>query len=605
MAKTCYGCMQEKNASPICEHCGFDERSRNDRHQLPMGIVIHQQYVVGRVLGQGGFGITYMGWDLLLNIPVAIKEFYPGGLVSRDCSAQTEVKCYSDSQEIFIDSKSRFLREAQALARFINIPQIVQVQGFFEENGTAYIIMEYIQGMDLRKHIRNKGRCPSAEEILELMEPVMAALKEVHKSGLIHRDISPDNIMLLSNGNVKLLDFGAVREVHNPDVDKELTHATQAILKHGFAPLEQYQAKGKLGPWTDVYALCATIYYCLTGRVPPEAHDRMMEGDNLDWDGIPGLTERQKATLIKGMALMPKDRITSVQELYDGLYQVQAATPEVQQGTITDWQETPEEISAEETDNQETNAEVTEAAVQEVADNENVHKAGKQHPLLWAASLIALFYTGRFMLAEAAFSYHYSDVTDFLFVSSLVVFAVLSVLVPVVEYLTRKKRKPGAFILLAALIVGFAWVVWMLDDITGYTGSSLSYYPAWRCFLNLISMNLSMMALNLLDMETQRSVNMRCAIGFMTGAMFAGVAVEYIFGVTERIFYWYPHECILLVLAVNTPFLILHLSKNVGKIKAASKADKLMKLYPVILVVLSLMTAMALKNIMPPYLWQF
>ena len=248
MGKTCYGCMKEKTSSPVCEHCGFDERRKNERHQLPIGIVLRQQYVVGRVLGQGGFGITYIGWDMNLDMPVAIKEFYPGSMVSRDCTIQTELHCYTNARAAYEDSKNRFLREAKALAKFREVPEIVHVQNFFEENGTAYIVMEYVQGTDLRSFLRSSAVRPTAHEVLEILRPVLQALAVVHEAGLVHRDISPDNIMLLPNGKVKLLDFGAVREVENAGVDKELTHATQAILKHGFAPLSSIRPREHLVP---------------------------------------------------------------------------------------------------------------------------------------------------------------------------------------------------------------------------------------------------------------------------------------------------------------------------------------------------------------------
>ena len=313
--------MRMKNASPVCEYCGHDERQQNYAHQLPVGTVLNGQYLVGRVLGQGGFGITYMGWDLNLAIPIAIKEYYPSGTVSRECSHSLRVTgIIAEREAQFRRNRERFIQEARTLARLRSVPGIVGIHNFFQENDTAYIVMEYLDGTTLRKYTELCGGRVVAYRALELMQPVMLALQQVHAVDLVHRDISPDNIMLMLDGSLKLLDFGASREVVDADVDKNLARSTEAILKHGFAPMEQYQKRGTLGPWTDVYALCATIYYLLTGSVPPDAPERMLEGAIMDWRSIPGLTPRQINALERGSALLPKERIGSVAELYRELY---------------------------------------------------------------------------------------------------------------------------------------------------------------------------------------------------------------------------------------------------------------------------------------------
>ena len=319
--KRCFGCMQLKVNSPICEHCGFNEHVQNESHQLPMGTVLRGQYMVGKALGQGGFGITYLGWDLNLDIPIAIKEYYPNSIVNRDAThnpALTGVA--TNMMDMYISTRQRFLREAKVLAMLRNIPNIVQVHNFFEENNTAYIVMEYVKGIDLRRYMNLRGGRLTVEEALTILKPVMEALARVHDQGIVHRDISPDNIMMMPDGTPKLLDFGAVRNVESADAEQELQHSTEAILKHGFAPMEQYQKRGALGPWTDEYAMCATIYYSLTGRVPPDAPQRMMEDVHPAWEKIPGLTARQRVALEKGMSLRGKDRYASVRELMDALY---------------------------------------------------------------------------------------------------------------------------------------------------------------------------------------------------------------------------------------------------------------------------------------------
>ena len=305
MAKRCLGCMKLKENSPICEHCGYNENVPNYPNQLPVGTILRGSYTVGKVLGQGGFGITYIGWDHSLESVVAIKEFYPSGVVSRD--GQT-VCCNGKEAEVpFSRNRERFLKEAKILAKLQNVPGVVRVQNLFSENNTVYIVMEYVKGIDLRQYIRMQNRALTAKEILPLLRPVLYALHKVHGAGLIHRDIAPDNIMILPDGTAKLLDFGAAREVADAGVDKELPQSTEAILKHGFAPIEQYRRRGSLGPWTDVYALCATIHYCMTGKLPKPALDRI-DNKELNWSSVPGLTAEQIAALNRGMEPLPADR---------------------------------------------------------------------------------------------------------------------------------------------------------------------------------------------------------------------------------------------------------------------------------------------------------
>ena len=304
----------------ICPNCGFDGRNTNALHQLPMGTVLQGQYVIGRVLGQGGFGITYLGWDNFLDIPVAIKEYYPSGMVMRDSTISLEtLDCSGDHADRFHHNRERFLREAKALARFSQVPEVVQVKNFFLANNTAYIVMEYVEGIDLKQYVKQRGGKLTVEETLRILGPVVKTLGKIHQAGIVHRDISPDNIMMLPDGSAKLLDFGAVRNV-SFEPGKELTKSTEAILKQGYAPIEQYQKRGSLGPWTDVYALCATIYYCTTGTIPVDAPSRMLDRKEVDWGMIPGITKKQKQALRKGMEPQAADRTASVAALMRSLY---------------------------------------------------------------------------------------------------------------------------------------------------------------------------------------------------------------------------------------------------------------------------------------------
>lgn len=319
--RRCYGCMN-MIGEDVCPHCGYSPDQTNERNHLPAGTVLRGQYMVGKVLGHGGFGITYIGYDLFLDMVVAIKEFYPASAVNRDVSQSLYVRVNTaDAEAHYQQNRERFLREAQALAKLQNIPEIVGVQGFFTENNTAYIIMEYVRGIDLRHYVQQRGGKIPAAEILGLMEPVVRALHTVHESGMVHRDISPDNIMLCYQGGTKLLDFGAVRAFDNMDADIDLSHSTEAILKHGFAPMEQYRSRGNMGPWTDEYGFCASVYYCLTGKVPPDAPSRAIDDAQPDWDSIPDLPRGQRWALEKGMSMRAKDRFASMRELYTALYE--------------------------------------------------------------------------------------------------------------------------------------------------------------------------------------------------------------------------------------------------------------------------------------------
>ena len=325
MAKVCYGCMKPKHNSPICEHCGYNENLQNYPHQLPIGTILNGRYLIGKVLGQGGFGITYIGRDLLLEATVAIKECYPGRFVARDCSNALSVSSIGEKAEkSFRYNRDRFIAEAKIQVKLKTVPGIVRIQGLFEENNTAYIVMEYVQGINLKDYLQMSGENLTAEETFSLINPVINVLQKVHEAELVHLDISPDNIMIQLDGTVKLLDFGAVHELEEDNSQQEENESTQTILKHGFAPIEQYNESGDIGPWTDIYALCATIYYCLTGTIPNDAAERCLGKDNVDWDQITGLTAAQIIVLKQGMDVSPKKRIGTIEELREGLFEQSA-----------------------------------------------------------------------------------------------------------------------------------------------------------------------------------------------------------------------------------------------------------------------------------------
>ena len=311
----CPYCMNPLGEGQVCSVCGLTAGSYTPQsHHLPPGTVLQDRYLIGRVLGEGGFGITYIGCDLQLEVRIAIKEYFPVNRVTRNADVSLTVSRYTGtSDEDFEKDLDRFLLEARIMAKLSKNRTIVSVHDFFRANGTACIVMEYIEGTTLKDLTKQRGGRIPAWELLHLIEPLFFALQTVHEAGLIHRDISPENIML-ENGVVRLLDFGCARDMNT---DQTMT----VLLKQDYAPPEQYLGRGQ-GPWTDVYALAATMYYCLTGRKPQKAMDRLVE-DELILPRKLGvdLTERQEAALLHAMRVRQRQRYQSMAEFHAALYE--------------------------------------------------------------------------------------------------------------------------------------------------------------------------------------------------------------------------------------------------------------------------------------------
>lgn len=313
----CMGCMKKRDSLGKCQQCGFDfDEYQPALYQLKPQTILKGRYLIGRVLGEGGFGITYIGWDLNLEIPLAIKEYFPNGFVTRDTERTDKITVFSgETAKFFHNGREKFLDEARILGKFYDMDGIVEVKDFFLENETAYIVMEYLEGVTLSQFLKSNGNKLSPERVFGMMRPVMEALKVVHEKGLVHRDISPDNIMITKKGKIKLLDFGATREI------SEGNKSLSILLKPGYAPEEQYRVRGKQGPWTDIYALCATMYRAITGIKPMEALDRFEE-DKVKSPSKCGIVmdSNQEYVLMKGMAIRAGDRWQNVEELYNALY---------------------------------------------------------------------------------------------------------------------------------------------------------------------------------------------------------------------------------------------------------------------------------------------
>ena len=306
--RVCYGCFGEKpDAASACPRCGFSPEEEQPFLALPMGTVLRGRYLIGKVLGVGGFGITYLGYDLVLEIKTAVKEYMPSGLATRHADRR-QVVLTGRGREEYENGLGRFLEEARILARLRGTPHIVSVQDHFRENSTAYFVMEYVDGMSLKDYLASQGGKIPCAQAMTILQPVMEALVRVHGLGLTHRDISPDNIFLTAGGESKLLDFGAARFSAGDE------KSVSVILKHGYAPEEQYSSHGSQGPWTDVYAMGATLYRCLTGELPPDAiarvrHDALQKPSAR---GIP-LPAHLEAALMKAMAVKAEDRFPSME----------------------------------------------------------------------------------------------------------------------------------------------------------------------------------------------------------------------------------------------------------------------------------------------------
>jgi serine/threonine protein kinase len=324
----CVGCMQDDSGAPVCPVCGkpFDIQAQNPLQMKPR-TMLHDQYLIGRALGHGGFGVTYLAWDTGLATRLAVKEYLPHGVAGRAANT-TQVMAYSDSTRAeFEFGLERFLEEARTLKKFKNFPGIVSIDTVFRDNGTAYLVMEFLDGSTFEDFLKARGGRVPYQTALEIMLPVMRALSAVHAEGILHRDISPDNVYVTNSGNVKLIDFGAARNALG-----QKSRNLSIILKEGFAPEEQYRSSGVQGPWTDVYATAGTLYFAITGRVPQGALDRQVE-DQLQWPRQLGadIDPRSEAALMRALAIKSHDRFQSMQDFSAALTGMAIEEPAPQQ----------------------------------------------------------------------------------------------------------------------------------------------------------------------------------------------------------------------------------------------------------------------------------
>ncbi|MDR2180610.1 MAG: serine/threonine protein kinase, partial [Synergistaceae bacterium] len=305
----CEACFKESGGAVPCPQCGYDPRRPiEDWSKLPPGFTLENRFVVGRALGQGGFGITYLAYDSSLSFRVALKEYFPRGLSTRHHTACSVLCSQPDEKENFEYGKKKFIEEARSAAQFDNHPNIAIVRDFFETNGTAYIVMNYYEGTDFMHYLKTFGNKVSFPEAMRYLSPVMKALDDIHARGIVHRDVSPDNIFITSDGGVRLLDFGAAKSVFAARVSHSVP-----IGKEGYCPPEQMTGK-EIGPWTDVYGMAATLYRALTGEVPASLGERWENENALPPPSARGarVSKDVDAAILRGLSLKRQDRWQSM-----------------------------------------------------------------------------------------------------------------------------------------------------------------------------------------------------------------------------------------------------------------------------------------------------
>ena len=273
MKRLCMGCMQEYDEQyDICPFCGYAHGTPpQEAYHMTPGTILNDKYIIGKVLGFGGFGITYIAYDKILEQRVAIKEYMPGEFSTRMPEQKTVTVFSGDREEQFREGLQKIELEAKKLSKFSSVPNIVHIYDCFQANNTVYIVMEYLDGETLKEKLNREGNMP-VQEAFDIVMKVIAAMKKVHKEGIIHRDIAPDNIFVLKNGDIKVIDFGAARYATTKH-----SKSLSVIIKPGYAPEEQYRSRGDQGPHTDVYALAATFYKMITGITPEDAMERSVK----------------------------------------------------------------------------------------------------------------------------------------------------------------------------------------------------------------------------------------------------------------------------------------------------------------------------------------
>ncbi|MBR1741628.1 MAG: serine/threonine protein kinase [Lachnospiraceae bacterium] len=297
----------------LCRRCGhlLEMEDQKEDYHLQNGTILHQVYRVVALLGEGGFGITYKAYDEQTARLVAIKELYSKDIVRRNVRYSVDVAlAYDIHTDDYEKTKKRFIEEAKALMQFRGEQGIVQILDFFEENNTAYLVTEYLEGRTLKEYLKQSGALPW-EKAYRLLCPVMESLGRIHEKGVIHRDISSANMMMVKEEKLVLLDFGAFKTI-----PQDTFTNTSIFAKRGYTPIEQYSGNDEIGTWTDVYALTAVFYECVTGEMPPDSLQRVVydEYQTMRAKGYP-VPQGIEEICSKGLAIHVADRFRDMPDL--------------------------------------------------------------------------------------------------------------------------------------------------------------------------------------------------------------------------------------------------------------------------------------------------
>lgn len=315
MQTYCYNCFHDTGGYEICPYCGHLIGGPNlPEFMLQPGVRLWGRYLIGTILGVGGFGVTYKAFDTRLNSLVAIKEYFPQNLASR-MPGDTLLRVFMGEElKSFQVNKQRFIEEGKNLAKFTGDAHIVNVLDSFEDNNSAYIVMEFLDGCNLKEYVERQGGTLPLPRATEIMESILEGLRSIHLQGIIHRDIAPDNIYVKEDGSIRILDFGAARFVAKEEWTQNV------VVKKGYAPPEQYRSNMKQSEQTDLYAAGATFYKMLTGVTPEESIERW-ERDTLQRPSkfVAELDTHTDKFIMKAMALKPDFRFKNATAMLQAL----------------------------------------------------------------------------------------------------------------------------------------------------------------------------------------------------------------------------------------------------------------------------------------------
>lgn len=312
----CPNCFMQMGEGSVCHNCGNDYlKNKKYAGVLPAFSELNNRYVVGRVLGKGGFGVTYIAMDTALNKICAIKEYMPSEYSTRSAGTKSIIPLSDDkSRMVFVHGRDKFVLEARNLIKLRSNPTVVDILDYFNQNNTAYIVMEYLDGQNLRELIKSSGGKIDPDYAKQIFLTAASALMEIHRKGILHRDLSPENIIVTKSGNVKLIDFGAARNFVIAE-----NRGMSILLKPGFAPPEQYTKKDQ-GPWSDVYALCATFYTIVSGKPLVDALFRYRGEQQPSLEALGcNVTKKTSDVIERGMSLEINQRYKDFKELLDDI----------------------------------------------------------------------------------------------------------------------------------------------------------------------------------------------------------------------------------------------------------------------------------------------